>query len=54
MAYYGSKGWYVNKLREIGLTRHPIERKKLKLYKTFVLRNLYESLTAEDNKTSLN
>jgi hypothetical protein len=41
MAYYGSKGWYVKALREMGMTRHPIERRKLKMYKTFVLRNLY-------------
>lgn len=42
MAYYGSKGWYVKALREMGITRHPIERRKLKMYKTFVLRNLYD------------
>ncbi|MDR0137479.1 YflJ family protein [Metabacillus idriensis] len=52
MAYYGSKGWYVKKLREMGITKHPIERRKLKLYKTFVLRNLYFRFTQETDETS--
>jgi hypothetical protein len=42
MAYIGSKGWYVAKLKEQGIRRHPIERKKLELYKTYILRKLYE------------
>ncbi|MDQ0155073.1 YflJ family protein [Robertmurraya andreesenii] len=41
MAYQGSKGWYVQKLRELGVRYHPIDRRKLELYKTYVLRNLY-------------
>ncbi|MGM0923450.1 MAG: YflJ family protein [Bacillota bacterium] len=52
MAYYGSKGWYVKKLREMGITKHPIERRKLKLYKTYVLRNLYFRFTQEMDETT--
>ncbi|WP_455662905.1 YflJ family protein [Pradoshia sp.] len=44
MAYIGSKGWYVVKLRELGVTKHPIERRKLELYKTYILRQLYEQV----------
>ncbi|RDI43117.1 DUF2639 domain-containing protein [Falsibacillus pallidus] len=42
MAYRYSKGWFIQQLKTIGLTKHPIERKKLELYRTFVVRNLYE------------
>jgi hypothetical protein len=42
MAYIGSKGWYVAKLKENGIRRHPVERKKLELYKTYILKKLYE------------
>ena len=42
MAYTGSKGWYVAKLKENGMRRHPIERRKLELYKTYILKQLYE------------
>jgi hypothetical protein len=41
MAYQGSKGWYVQKLKEAGITKHPVELRKIELFKTFVLRNLY-------------
>lgn len=41
MAYRGSKGWYISELKKIGMKRHPVERKKLELYKTHILRNLY-------------
>ncbi|MCL6572826.1 MAG: YflJ family protein [Bacillus sp. (in: Bacteria)] len=41
MAYQGSKGWYVQQLKRVGITKHPVEHKKLELYKTFVVRNLY-------------
>ncbi|MGG3470109.1 YflJ family protein [Neobacillus pocheonensis] len=41
MAYQGSKGWYVQELKKIGITKHPVERRKIELYKTFILRNLY-------------
>lgn len=49
MAYKHSKGWYISQLREKGITRHPIELKKLKLYKTYIVRNLYYSLLVEEN-----
>jgi len=42
MAYFGSKGWYVARLKELGLNRHPQEQRKLELYKAYILRNLYE------------
>jgi hypothetical protein len=41
MAYEGSKGWYIHELKKIGVTKHPVEKRKLELYKTFVVRNLY-------------
>jgi hypothetical protein len=41
MAYEGSKGWYINELKKMGVTRHPIEKRKLELYKTYLIRNLY-------------
>lgn len=44
MAYKGSKGWYIQKLKEAGIKRHPIELRKLELYKTYVVRNLYHEL----------
>jgi hypothetical protein len=40
MAYEGSKGWYINELKKMGITRHPIEKRKLELYKTYLIRNL--------------
>lgn len=41
MAFKGSKGWYVQQLKQMGITKHPVELKKLELFKTFILRNLY-------------
>ncbi|WP_108671490.1 DUF2639 domain-containing protein [Peribacillus acanthi] len=41
MAYQYSKGWYLQQLKEVGITKHPVERKKLELYRTFVIRKLY-------------
>lgn len=41
MAYEGSKGWYIQELKKLGITKHPIEKRKLELYKTFEVRNLY-------------
>lgn len=41
MAYPGSKGWYIQKLKEVGISKHPVDRKKLELYKTSIVRNLY-------------
>ncbi|KAB2338152.1 DUF2639 domain-containing protein [Cytobacillus depressus] len=49
MAYRGSKGWYIQKLKEAGLQKHPIELKKLELYKTYIVRNLYLDLYKEEN-----
>ncbi|WP_445491166.1 DUF2639 domain-containing protein [Niallia sp. 03133] len=47
MAYYGTKGWFISKLKEMGISRHPVEHKKLELYKTYVLRNLYDEKKGE-------
>jgi len=41
MAYEGTKGWYIQELKKLGVTKHPVEKRKLELYKTFVVRNLY-------------
>ncbi|SFA91877.1 MULTISPECIES: YflJ family protein [unclassified Bacillus (in: firmicutes)] len=41
MAYQYSKGWFIQQLKQKGLSKHPIERKKLELYKTSIIRNLY-------------
>lgn len=50
MAYKHSKGWYISQLRNKGITKHPIERKKLKLYKTYIVRKLYFSTVTESVK----
>ncbi len=42
MAYRYSKGWYISKLKERGIKRHPVEQKHLELYKTYVVRKMYE------------
>ncbi|WP_084279258.1 YflJ family protein [Anoxybacteroides tepidamans] len=42
MAYFGSKGWLVQQLKEMGIRRHPVERRKLETYKTSVLYGLYQ------------
>ncbi|WP_170007128.1 YflJ family protein [Bacillus fonticola] len=49
MAYFGSKGWFVQQLKENGIRYHPVERKKLETYKTHILRNLYRDLV--ENKS---
>ncbi|PLS17078.1 DUF2639 domain-containing protein [Bacillus sp. M6-12] len=41
MAYQYSKGWFIQQLKAVGITKHPIERRKLESYKTYILRNLY-------------
>jgi hypothetical protein len=41
MVHIYSKGWFIQQLKNQGITKHPIERRKLELYKTYVLRNLY-------------
>ncbi|MFE8695842.1 DUF2639 domain-containing protein [Cytobacillus sp. FJAT-53684] len=50
MAYKGSKGWYIQKLKETGISKHPIELRKLELYKTFIVRNLYLELIDKNEK----
>ncbi|MBM7692507.1 hypothetical protein JOC77_001937 [Peribacillus deserti] len=44
MAYTYSKGWFIQQLKEMGVSKHPVERKKLELYRTHILRNLYSEL----------
>jgi len=44
MAYQYSKGWFIAELKKMGIKHHPVERRKLELYKTHVLRNLYKEL----------
>ncbi len=46
MAYQGSKGWYIAKLKEFGVNRHPIELRKLELYKTYEVRKIYQQVLA--------
>jgi len=41
MAHVGSKGWYISELKRMGIRKHPIGRKKLELYRTSEIRNLY-------------
>jgi hypothetical protein len=42
MAHFRSKGWLVKHLKEAGVTRHPIELRKLEIYKASVLYGLYQ------------
>jgi hypothetical protein len=44
MAYPGSKGWYIQQLKKVGINRHPFYEKKLETYKTWVVRKLYLEL----------
>ncbi|RLQ95222.1 YflJ family protein [Falsibacillus albus] len=53
MAYRYSKGWFIQQLKSVGVTRHPIERRKLELYKTYIVRNLYEEKFALKEKKDL-
>lgn len=39
--YIGTKGWYVDQLKKMGVTKHPIEKRKLEAYKTYVIRAIY-------------
>lgn len=41
MAHLYSKGWFIQQLKAKGISKHPVERKKLEHYRTPVLRNLY-------------
>ncbi|MRX70704.1 DUF2639 domain-containing protein [Bacillus lacus] len=49
MAYYGTKGWYIQELKKQGISKHPVERRKLELYKTYILRNLLHQNTKKNN-----
>ncbi|MDW7614398.1 DUF2639 domain-containing protein [Peribacillus simplex] len=44
MAYEYSKGWFIQQLKAAGINYHPIEKKKLELYKSYILRRLYDDL----------
>ncbi|MDQ0226081.1 YflJ family protein [Metabacillus niabensis] len=50
MAYPGSKGWFVQQLKSKGINRHPIDRRKIELYKTSVLRGLYYDFIVKRTK----
>lgn len=47
MAYVGTKGYYVKKLKEHGV--RTIDRKSIKKYKTHILANLLDEITKENN-----
>ncbi|MFJ7753898.1 DUF2639 domain-containing protein [Peribacillus muralis] len=49
MAYEFSKGWFIQQLKAGGISYHPIEKKKLELYKTHILRRLYEDLKKDQS-----
>ncbi|MGE6376320.1 DUF2639 domain-containing protein [Peribacillus muralis] len=49
MAYAFSKGWFIQQLKAGGISYHPIEKKKLELYKTHILRRLYEDLKKDQS-----
>lgn len=50
MAFKGSKGWYVQELKKLGINKHPIDQRKIELYKTYLVRNLYlEKVKLERN-----
>ncbi|MBA2875355.1 DUF2639 domain-containing protein [Thermaerobacillus caldiproteolyticus] len=42
MAHFGSKGWLVKQLKDVGIRRHPVELKKLETYKSSILYGLYK------------
>ncbi|RST59916.1 DUF2639 domain-containing protein [Siminovitchia terrae] len=45
-----SKGWYIAKLKERGIRFHPEKKKKLELFKIYVVRNLYNELIEAEGK----
>ncbi|KXG09366.1 DUF2639 domain-containing protein [Anoxybacillus rupiensis] len=47
MAHFGSKGWLVQQLKDIGIRRHPIGQKKVEAYKASVLYGLYQKYAAK-------
>jgi hypothetical protein len=48
VAFTYSKGWFIKELKEMGISKHPIERKKLELYRIHILRNLYHEMKKEN------
>lgn len=50
MAFKGSKGWYIQKLKEAGIRKHPVDLRKIELYKTYVVRNLYLDILKKENE----
>jgi hypothetical protein len=48
MAYFGSKGWLVQQLKEAGIRYHPVERKKLETYRTATLIGLYQKYVKQN------
>ncbi|RST73136.1 DUF2639 domain-containing protein [Siminovitchia acidinfaciens] len=52
MVYIYSKGWYIARLKEKGIRFHPETKKKLELYKIYVVRNLYNEFIEMDEGKS--
>ncbi len=50
MAYQYSKGWYLQELKKMGIYHHPVDKRKLESYKTFVIRNLYFEKTNKNEQ----
>lgn len=47
MAHVGSKGYYVQKLKALGIRK--IDGKRLESFKTYVLANLYDKSVKDQN-----
>ncbi|MBO8177352.1 YflJ family protein [Aeribacillus pallidus] len=47
MAFKYSKGWFVQQLKEAGVRNHPQDFRKIELYKTPILRQLYAQYVNE-------
>lgn len=45
-----SKGWYMNELKKIGITKHPVDKKHLAHYRTPALARLFEVELEKYNK----
>jgi hypothetical protein len=50
MSYQYSKGWYIKELKKMGHNYHPVDKRKLESYKTYVVRNLYFEKLAKMKK----
>lgn len=50
LAYRYSKGWYISRLKEMGISHHPVKHNKLELYKIYILRNLYNDMMDKKEK----